>query len=58
MSKTGRQEAEITETRPIMILSHLTKIIEKVIKNKLEKIQSKFLITDDYQSGFKAEVST
>ena len=41
-----------------MILSHITKILEKSIKNKLEQNESNFLRTEEYQSGFKAKTST
>jgi hypothetical protein len=41
-----------------MVLSHITKILEKVIKNKIEDTNSKLLQTGDYQSGFKTNIST
>lgn len=40
LTKTNSAEASIENTRPIMILSHLTKIIEKSIKLKLESTSS------------------
>ena len=46
------------ETRPIMVLSHLTKIIVKCIKNKLKEVSSTMLSTKDYQAGFKEGIST
>ena len=41
-----------------MIISHITKILEKAIKNKLEKNDSNFLRTTEYQTGFNAKKST
>jgi|LauGreDrversion4_2_1035121.scaffolds.fasta_scaffold55437_1 hypothetical protein len=35
LSKSKSPETTIEETRPIMVMSHLTKIYEKCIKNKL-----------------------
>ena len=51
--KTSSQEASIDKTRPIMVLSHMMKIAEKCIANKLVDTKSKLLQTGDYQSGFK-----
>ena len=47
-SKTGRAEVQLNDIRPIAIMSHLTKIIEKAIKNKLEELDSKLLQAKDY----------
>ncbi len=58
LTKTNSAEARIENTRPIMILSHLTKIIEKCIKLKLEATSSQLLGTKSYQAGFKAGIST
>lgn len=41
-----------------MVLSHLTKIIVKCIKNKLKEVSSTMLSTKDYQAGFKEGIST
>ena len=57
-SKSGSPEAKVDQIRPIVVESHLTKIIEKAIKNKLEDNGSQILATEEYQSGFKTEVST
>ena len=40
-----------------MIMSHMTKIIEKAILFKLEEIGSKLLYSGSYQAGFKKETS-
>ena len=45
----------LQDVRPIAVRSHLMKVIEKAAKMKLG---SKLLTTEDYQSGFKAGVST
>ena len=41
-----------------MILSHITKILENTIKNKLEQNLSNLIHTGEYYSGFKAKIST
>lgn len=58
LSKSSSPETTVDNTRPVMVLSHLTKIIEKCIKNKLEEMGSKMLETGSYQSGFKQGMST
>lgn len=41
LSKRNSAEASLDDTRPIMIMSHLTKIFEKCIKNKREELGSR-----------------
>ena len=41
-----------------MITSQLTKIMEKVMLNKLEELGSKLLYSGSYQAGFKKHTST
>lgn len=40
LSKSKSSETTMDNTRPIMVNSHLTKIIEKTIKNKLDELKS------------------
>jgi hypothetical protein len=49
---------EVKDTRGITVTSHLLKVIEKVIKNRLDKEQSLLLRTGEYQTGFKEGKST
>ena len=58
LSKTRSSEVKIEDTRPIAIGSHLLKIVEKTIKLKIEKLKSNLFVTEDYQSGFQAGIST
>ncbi len=58
LSKSASEIAEISNTRPIVVLSHLSKITEKMIVNKLNSIESKLLDTGDYQTGFKKKSMT
>lgn len=58
LSKTGKSEADLNDIRPIAIASHMTKVIEKAIKNKLTKLDSELLKTKEYQTGFQVGVST
>ena len=50
--KSKSPETTVDETRPIMVMSHLTKILEKSIKNKLVEKESKLLEPEQYQAGF------
>ena len=40
LSKTGRQETTLDDIRPIAVTNHLTKVIEKAIKIKIEEMES------------------
>ena len=48
VSKNGSEEGSLDNVRPIMILSHITKILEKTIKNKLEQNLSNLIHTGEY----------
>lgn len=48
LSKSKSSETTIDGTRPIMVNSHITKIIEKCIKNKLEEIKFEMLLIAKY----------
>lgn len=58
ISKTGKTSAKLDEIRPISVLSHVTKVLEKAIKAKLDSLKSNLLTTGGYQSGFKKGHST
>lgn len=58
ISKTSSSEAKIEDYRPIMVTSHLAKVLEKCIKNKITQLKSSMLQTGDYQSAFKPGEST
>jgi hypothetical protein len=58
MSKTDSQAVRVDQTRPLMILSHNTKIIEKAVKNKIRELGSRLFDTESYQCGFKKGWST
>ena len=47
-TKNGSYEAEINDTQPIMVLSYITKILEKAIKSKKEEIDNKVISTQKY----------
>ena len=54
----GATTASIQDVRPIMIKSHIYKIMEKVILIKLKHTKSKMLMSGGYQNGFKEQRST
>ena len=56
--KTGKTEATLDQLRPLVICSHLSKVLEKAIKNKISELESKLFETDKYQTGFKIHSST
>ena len=43
ISKSGKTSADLDDVRPIAILSHIIKVLEKAIKNKLESSKSKLI---------------
>ena len=53
LSKTNKSSVDMSDIRPIAVLSQLTKILEKAIRNKIEESGSKFLESGSYQTGFK-----
>ncbi len=48
----------VDQIRPIAILPHLLKVIEKAIKIKAESIGNGLFKTGEYQKGFKKGHST
>jgi uncharacterized Fe-S cluster-containing radical SAM superfamily protein len=46
--KKGEQDVSIKDVRPIVVKSHLAKVIEQMIKTKLERMHSKVLSTRWY----------
>ncbi len=40
LSKTNKSSADLSDIRPIAVLSQLTKILEKAIKNKIDEYGS------------------
>ncbi len=58
LSKSSNSFPNISDTRPLIIQYHIAKIIEKVISNKLESLQSQLLQTPHHQKGFKKSNST
>lgn len=53
LSKTGNSTVTVIDTRPIVVLSHAHKLIEKTIAARLKKAKSKMLVTPEWQRGFK-----
>ena len=49
----GQSTASIHDVRPIMIKSHIFKVMEKVILTKLKSEKSRLLMSGSYQNGFK-----
>ena len=47
-SKTGKEYAEVTDTRPIAVSSHILKIVEKAILAKVKTQKSKLLGVGKY----------
>lgn len=58
LSKNGKSCASLNDIRPIAVLSQLSKVLEKAIKNKLEERESGLFNSGNYQTGFKKGVST
>ena len=54
----GSTTASIQDVRPIMIKSHIYKVIEKAILNKVKGEGSRMLTSGNYQNGFKENRST
>ena len=54
----GSSTATIQDVRPIMIKSHIYKVMEKVILNKIKGERSRLLTSGNYQNGFKEQRST
>jgi hypothetical protein len=54
----GSDIARVNEIRPIAVKSHLFKIMERAVENKLKESGSRLLKCDGYQNGFKEGRST
>ena len=54
----GKDEAELKDIRPIVVQSHLAKILEKAIMAKVAVAPPHLLYTRMYQTGFKEGTST
>lgn len=54
-SKCNSSETKIEDTRPIMVMSHMTKIFEKCILDKLETLNSKLLEIQNYSQLSKTQ---
>jgi len=48
ISKNGKTTAALDDVRPIAVLSHILKFLEKAIKNNVETLESKLLATGSY----------
>ena len=49
----GLDQAELKDIRPIVVRSHLAKIMEKAIMAKIAALAPHLLHTKMYQTGFK-----
>ena len=54
----GLDQAELKDIRPIVVRSHLAKIMEKAIMAKIAALAPHLLHTKMYQTGFKEGTST
>ncbi|MFN9904584.1 MAG: hypothetical protein ACK56F_00480, partial [bacterium] len=54
----GKDEALLKDIRPIIVRSHIAKVMEKAILAKLDLIAPHILKTGLYQTGFKEGQST
>jgi len=54
----GKDQAELKDIRPIVVRSHLAKILEKAIMAKVAALAPHLLQTMIYQTGFKEGTST
>ena len=54
----GKDQAELKDIRPIVVLSHVAKIMEKAIMAKVAAEAPHLLQTRIYQTGFKEGTST
>ena len=51
----GKDEAQLKDIRPIIVRSHISKVMEKAILAKLERHAPHILKTGLYQTGFKED---
>ena len=49
----GKDQAELKDIRPIVVRSHVAKILEKAIMEKVEAMAPHLLSTKIYHTGFK-----
>ena len=49
----GKDQAELKDIRPIVVRSHVAKILEKAIMAKVAEVSPHLLQTRIYQTGFK-----
>ena len=54
----GQTTASIHDVRPIMVKSHIFKVMEKAILMKIKSSKSRLLTSGSYQNGFKEKRST
>ena len=54
----GKDQALLKDIRPIVVRSHLAKILEKATLAKIEHLAPHLLATKQYQTGFKEATST
>jgi hypothetical protein len=54
----GKDQAELKDIRPIVVRSHVAKILEKAIMAKVAALAPHLLQTRIYQTGFKEGTST
>ena len=54
----GKDMACLKDIRPIIVRSHLAKILEKATLAKIENMAPHLLATKQYQTGFKHATST
>ena len=54
----GKDQAELKDIRPIVVRSHVAKILEKEIMAKVADLAPHLLQTRIYQTGFKEGTST
>ena len=54
----GKDQAELKDIRPIVVRSHIAKILEKAIMAKVAALAPHLLQTNIYQTGFKEGTST
>ncbi len=57
IAKNGKTNVQLDDIRPIAILPHITKVIEKAIKTKIEQTSDMFKV-EKYQTGFQKGSST
>ena len=54
----GKDIASLKDIHPIVVRSHLAKILEKAVLAKIEERAPHLLATKQYQTGFKEATST